>query len=262
MQRLIIILFLIIGIPIISNAASVYDDSLMNAEKEKQENIKTNKIYFLFDHPGKTMSAYEIELASILKKNTMAQKIQDKPVSYQQNNLIGAGDGGFIQVAFSGEIDVQALLETATDWREIKADLRDVSAFLDEFDRWTTVLFDEYLVENINTNLSLVNNIQTLGSQSNGNGQLKGKIRIQGKNRLSDMIHQNHAQMKGRDSYKISSSHNNEGHETYEDDDNKENILSIVYLWNMYSDTIILVSIIVASWLVITSLIKILTRNI
>lgn len=263
MLRLIISLFLVFGIPIIPNAAGIYDDSLINVDKKKLENIKADEMHFLNDNLGKAISDYDIELISILKKNALIHNLQDKPLSYQQFDLTDVVNTKFIQVASNDKIDVQALLETEMVWMKIKADLNYGNILLNTFDKWTTNLLDKYLGENINTNLVLVTNIQTIRPSND-------KLNFyENPNRLSSMVDQSYAHVKSEDySYKISSSNDNGLNNAYGSDGDaygnngdKENILSIIYLWKMYSDTIIVILVIAVLWLIVTGLLKFLTRN-
>lgn len=245
------IFFLILGMPVIPNAAGIYDNRLMNADSQKKENIKTNEMQFLNGNPIKASSDYEVELTSLLKKNIIKHKFENNLLSYNKFNSTDADSNQFIQVTPNSEIDTQALLETEMDWVEIKADLKDIATHLNSFDRSATKFLDDYLSQNINTNLVLVFNIKS-------NSQSNNELNFYEKKRLSNVIHQGGAHMKVEDdSYKLSSIYNNELNSAYQSGGEKKDILSIIYLWKMYSDTLVLVvSIIATLWLVIASLIK------
>jgi len=240
--------FLIFGIPVIPNAAGIYDDRLMNADNQKKENIKTNEMQFLSDNLVKTSSDYEVELTSLLKKNTIKHKIENNLLSHDKFYSTDADSSHFIRAAPNGEMGV---LGTEMDWVEIKADLKDVAARLNAIDRSATKFLDEYLSQNINANLVFVFNIK-------GNSQPSDELNFYEKKRLSNVVHQGDENTKVEGfSYKLSSSYNNELNGVYESGTEQKNILSIIYLWRMYSDTIVdVVSIIATLWLVIAGLIK------
>lgn len=251
-----ILFFLICGIPIISNAAGIYDNSLRNIDKkknEKLENIRANETNILNGNIDKISSEYDVELLSILKKNTMIQKIQDKAVSNQQHFSMDAGISD-IQFISNDGIDAQILLETKMVWKEIKADLNQPDIFFNKIDIWTKSFLDEYLDEHIDINY-------VLNADANIVMQPKRKLNLyKNKNMLSNMIYQNDTQYKHRNTYEVSSGYNDELNSAYGDNDDETNMLSFIYLWKKYSDVIVGVMVITILWLVITSLIKFLMR--
>jgi len=225
MLRLIfsIVLFLIFEIPIISNAAGIYDNSLKNVDKkknEKLENINANEINLLNDNRDKIASEYDIELLSILKKNTMIQKIQNKPLSYQQYYLTSAGRSGYTQFISNNGIDVLTLLETEMGWKEIKADLNYSIIIFNRIDIWAK----NFLDERIDTNYVLSTDVNSIR-------QPKRKRNLyENQNIFSSMIYQNDTHYKHQDGYKISSSYNDKLNSVYEDDNGDEqNRLSLIY---------------------------------
>ena len=255
MLRLIIILFLAFGIPIIPNAAGIYDNSLTNIDKKKLEDTKANEINYLNGSPIKTTSEYEIELMSILNKNALIRRLEDKSLTQQKSNLAATENTNLFMIAPNNEIDAQYLLVAEMDWVEIKSGLNNINKLLNAFDRWTTHFLDEYLSQNINTNLVLVNNIKQV-NMSNDN------LNFYEQKRLSRADYKNNENIKyEEDSYKTSSGYHNGSNNAYESDSDKKNILSIIYLWRKYSDTIVVLSIIASLWLAMSSFIKYLTRN-
>lgn len=257
----IIVLFLIFEIPFISNAAGIYDNNLMSAnnKKEKFENIKDNKINAVNNDIGKSTSEYDIELLSILKKNIMIQKMQDKPSSYQQYYLTDAGRNNYVQFTNSKEIDAQILLETEMVWKEIKEDLIYLNIILNKIDILAKNFLDEYLDENIDSNYVLITDINNIR-------QPKRKRNFyENQNMLSGIIYQNDINYKHQDNYKTLSSYDDDLNGAYGSDNKKngdeQNILSLIYLWEKYSDIIIAVLGAAILLLIISSLIKFLTRS-
>lgn len=252
-----ILFFLISEIPIISNAAGIYDDSLRNIDKkknEKLENIKANETNILNGNIDKIASEYDIELLSILKKNTMMQKIQDKAPSNQQHYSMDVGIND-VQFISNDGVDAQILLETKLVWKEVKADLNQSDIFFNKIDILTKSFLDEYLDEHMDI-------YYTLNTDTNSVMQPKRKHNLyKNKNMLSNMIYQNDAQYKHQNTYKTSSSYNDNLNNEYGDDNSDEtNMLSLIYLWKKYSDVIVGVLAIIILWLGIVNLIKLLMR--
>lgn len=260
-----LVLFLIFEIPIISNAAGIYDNSLMNIDNknnEKLEYIKTNKIHIFNETFEKIASKYDMELISIFKKNAMIQKIQDKPSKYQPYYSVDAGRGNYIQFINNDEIDAQTLLETEVVWQEIKTDINYLNSLLNKVDIEAKYFLDEYFDEHIDTNYVLITGINNIR-------QPKSKRNLhQSKNILAGIIYQNDTHNKHQDDKSSgynSYSDNDELNSAYGGDNKKnsdeQNIFSLIYLWEKYSDIMVGVLIIAILWLVIASLIKFLTRT-
>lgn len=239
MQRLVIILLLIFEVPIISNAAGINDDSFMNHKNKKNEeveNIKTNPMHVFNDSFDKAESEYNIELLSILKKNKIIQKIQDKPLNYQQYQLHDTGGSDFIKVILNDEIDVPILLETESVWEEIKGGLNYKNIIIDKVDAWTQDILDKYYDEKIDTNFLLVSDVNFIKQSNNKNNSYKPT------NMLSSIIYQG------------------DTHRIQKNDDN-QNILSVIYLWKKYSDFIVGALIIALLWQGIAILMKFLMKT-
>lgn len=241
-----------------SNAAGIYDNGLMNIEYKQREhfgNTKNNDVYFLNDNTVKTTSAYQIELISILKKNTIKHKLQDKS-SRKQLDSTASDSIKYNQVSFNGDIDMQVVVKSEMDWTGIKFYLKDAAIFWNEFESRTTDIIDEYIGQNLNTNLVLGSNIKESRMRGDKLNSYEKKISF-------NSIYQIDTHAKGTDvSYQIPSSFNDDlngsGWNNEQDSNGDEQkILSVIYLWRMYSDTIIiLVSVFVTLWIILKILIK------
>lgn len=253
-----IVLFLVYEMPIISHAAGIYDIRLRNVDKEKNEkfeNVNANKINLLSDNIDQISAEYDIELLSILKKNTIIQEIQDRPPSYQQHYSAGAGRSSYIQFIGNNVIDAQILLEAEMDWNEIKADLNYSIIFLNKVNMWAKNLLDEYVDEHIDTNYVLSSHINSVSQP------MRKHNLYENKGILSSMAFQKNTHYKNQDIYKIPLSYNEAVNSAYDNKNSDErNILSFIYLWEKYSDVIFGVLVIVIVWLITANLIKFITR--
>jgi hypothetical protein len=239
-------LLLFFGMPIISNAAGVYDSSLINVDKEKVENIKTEKVHILND---KTASEYDIALLAILKKHTILQKMKSN-TSNNQNYSMNADTNNFIHGVSNDEIDAQILFEAVETWKEIKNDLNYINILLNRIDIWT----QHFLYKNVDPNLIFVLGIDETVLLNNTESSSKNNKNAAYKN-------QNFIYANGSSSNKGGWNGGRNGGDGRSDFDIKENVFSLIYLWGKYSDIITGVLIIAALWLLVTSLISILVRQ-
>lgn len=248
-----IILLLIFEMPNISNAAGVYDNSLINADKKKNEGIKNidvNEINLLNHNADNIKSEYDVELRSIFEKNIIVQKIQNKPSSYKQYYPYYVGTNNYVQLINNDGIDAQLLLETMMVWKEIKADLKQSNVFFNNIEIWANNFIVEYL------------DVNYVSSADAGNMGQKNEIRnsYEGENMLSNMAYKNDAYYRSQDKHKTSLNNNYQLNNKYEGRD-ENSVLSLIYLWEEYSDIIVGMLAIVILWLFIANLIKFLTRT-
>lgn len=258
MLRLIIILSLVFGIPISTNAAGIYDNSLLNSDnkkKEKLESIYIDAIHSLNKNIDEAASEYEVELLSIQKKNKIKYSLQDKSLNYQKFYLADTGSNNLIKVIYNDDSYPLSLLKENAGWEEIKASLNYTNMFFNAVDSLINKNIDEYFGGNRNANLVLITNIQTIRSSS-------GKPNSYEKNKLFNVGYQGEGRVKGEEYAHITTSTYNDAlNSKYGRDE--ENIFSIIYLWKMYSDAIVIILLIITTlWLVIASLIKFLTQYI
>ena len=263
MLKLMIFLVLLFGVQFSSNAAAIIDNSLMAVDKKKErlELIKkTVGTDFLTDHSDEVASEYEAELMAVLKKNTIKHEVQGNQLNPKHLFFVGSGIRQFIQGKSRDEIDAQSFLETEKDWLEIKGDLKKVSIFWSALNSRVSVFFDEYLNQDINTDLFFGSNIKGSGNS--------GRESNYNKNIFSNVAYKSTKDAKvGYLSNKTPENNNDElTNVDVRDGDNKigdeGKILSIIYLWKIYSDTIVSgLSIIAILWLIIASLIKFLRWN-
>lgn len=246
-----IILLLIFEMPNISNAAGVYDNSLINADKKKNEGIKNidvNEINLLNHNADNIKSEYDVELRSIFEKNIIVQKIQNKPSSYKQYYPYYVGTNNYVQLINNDGIDAQLLLETMMVWKEIKADLKQSNVFFNNIEIWTNNFIVEYL------------DITSVWGADAGNMGQKNEIPN------SSVMYKNDVYYRSQDKYKASVNNNYESNDNFELSNRYEgygenSVLSLIYLWEEYSDIIVGMLAIVILWLFIANLIKFLTRT-
>ncbi len=263
MLKVMIFLVLFFAAQFNCNAAAILDNSLMDVDKKKEklELIKkTVGTNFLNDNSVKASSEYETELIAILKKNTLKHEVQGNRLNHKRLFFVGSGSSQFIKGESKDEIDAQSFWETDREWGEIKGDLKKVSTFWSALNRRVSIFFDEYLSQNINTDLVFGSNIK---DRSNSGGESNYN-----KNIFSNVAYKRTTDETVKYlSYKTSANNNDEPNNVdVSEGDNKISdegkILSLIYLWKIYSDTIVSVlSIIAILWLMIASLIKFLRWN-
>lgn len=247
-----IILLLIFEMPNISNAAGVYDNTLINADKKKNEgirNIDVNEINLPKHKTDNIKSEYDAELRSIFEKNTIVQKIQNKPSSYEQYYPGYASTNNFVQFIDNDGVDAQLLLETMMGWQEIKADLKQSNIYFKNIEIWANNFIVEYL------------DITSVWGADASNVWDKNEIPN------SSVMYKNDVYYRSQDKYKASVNNNYESNDDLElsnrDEGYGENsMLSLIYLWKEYSDIIVGVLVIVILWQLIANLIKFLTRTV
>jgi hypothetical protein len=198
-------------------------------------------------------------LLSILKENTIKQLIQEKPLGNIKSYVPGTSGSDFVQAISNEEIDAQALLETVVVWTEIKQDLNYINNISNTINTWTSQLFDVNMDENIDSNMVLTTNIQTITHPTDKPNLLKSI------NTLSN-IYQGDTKEKYQNNYKIPSSYDYATNNFYEKQNNTEKInsekslFSIIYLWNMYSDIIVITIGVLIVLIAISGLIKFLSK--
>lgn len=235
------------SISIVANAAGVYDSGLVRI-RDNNENIKGMKI----------ISEYDSELQNVLKKNKIIKNEQG-PVNYQ--NIYSAEDtgGGFFYFLAGDEIDAQTLYESELAWYEMKTGINSV---LNTIDIWKNNLLYEYFDEYVNTNFLLVESLQSIDYMGNNfykeqNGVVAVMHQVDAKHKRNTESSDYGGNVKEVTGYK----------DFYELNGNVKEIedigrmLSIIYLWKTYSDNIIIFLGVVGLWVVIASLIKLLTRT-
>lgn len=257
MLKLIMLLLFFLGLPIISNAASVNDSNLTSIDESKSEHTKADKVHLL---NGKTASEYEIALLSILKKNTMQQKMQPNTSNKQQNYLTNMDANNFINGVSNDEIDAQVLLETKETWAEIKDDLNYINILLNKVNTWT----EDFLYKNIDPNLifvfnvnetALLNNTESSSKNSQNTATYKNQKFAYADDGLPSNLLSNHEVRHngGQNNYRQG--------DAIDTSEIKKNVFSLIYLWEEHSDMITVVLIILVLWLLATSLISILARS-
>lgn len=264
MLKVMIFLVLLFGAQFSSNAAAILDNGMMDGDKKKErlELIKkTVGMNFLNDNSVKVASEFETELLATLKKNTIKHEIQGNQLNRKRLFFLGSGSSQFIQGESTAEIDAESFWETESDWVEMKGDLKKVSTFWNTLNSRVSVFFDEYLIQkNVNTDLVNGSNIRAI--------MYSGRKINYDKNIFSNVAYKSTTDEKVSFlSYKTLANNNDElMNADVNEGDNKigdeGKILSIIYLWKIYADTIVSVlSIIAILWLMIASLIKFLRWN-
>jgi hypothetical protein len=234
------LLLLFLWSPIISIAASVYDFN--NTNMSLVESKKTN-VAATTDNNSENVSTYKSELLSILRKNSLLKKIQDK--SSTENYLITEEKSSFIQDFASDDVDAQILMETEATWKEIKDELNYLNVFFNKIDMWA----ESFLARNIDGNLTLISAIQNTKNVSHAKFQ-DNQIQFQN-HFLSSPTNNNKSSYNGE---------SNESRNTYEKNPYEKNVFSFLYLWEKYDNYIIGIGILFALWTMVQSLIYIVNR--
>jgi hypothetical protein len=187
----------------------------------------------------------------------MIQEMQGKPSNYQQNYSAGANYVHFIN---NDERDVGILLEAEMDWNNIKSNLNYLNILFRKINIWSENFLAKYLDENEHINYVFI--------ADNNFRKPKSDCKLCKKENVFASLH--NQKNNYQDVYNVSTGNKspsyNSGLDSAYQGDNKENgeennILSLIYLWERYSDTIVGVLLILTLWVVLVSLFKFLTRT-
>lgn len=256
MNKFLLVMLFVFFAPISSNAASIYQDNLITINK-KLENTAASNLITLNNNMENT--EYDVELLSFLKKETMVQKIQGKASSYHQYSSNNIEEKSYVQFINNDEIDANILLETEMDWRNIKANLKDLNFLYKKIDNWIDSYLSTYIDEIIYINYILTDN--------NHKKQISDCDLCRKENMLANLHYKKdnyqyiYNASNGNKSSNYNSNLDNAFRSNKEENDTEHNIFSFIYLWEMYSGVIVGVLSMLALLGVIVSLFKFLTRT-
>ena len=248
MIRLVILLLFFWILPVISNAAGIYE----NVEDFPIKSQKTNAPSTSNDEK---VSVYETELVLILQKHNLLQQVQENTDTTPTHYGIEDKNSSFIETIVNNDVDARVLLETEATWKEIKNKLDYLNIFFNKIDMWA----EDFLANNIDTNLILIsdnneikhaNKVKNLRSHKN----TEKHDSLLALNKVNNRSNSSNSSNSSNFSSSSSSSSSNEKI------DYGKNTFNLLYIWEKYSDIIIGVLVVIGLWSAVRSLINITSR--
>jgi hypothetical protein len=245
MIRLVMLLLFFWIIPVISNAAGIYE----NAEDSP---MKLQKINAPSPSDDENVSVYETELVLILQKHHLIQKVQENKDTMSTQYGIEDKNSSFIEtIIFNNDVDARVLLETEATWKEIKNKVDYLNIFFNKIDMWA----EDFLANNIDTNLILISdNNEIKRAKKVKNLRNKHTEKHDSLLTLNKVNHSNSSGSSAGTGSGVSASGSKEKI------DYGKNTFNLLYIWEKYSDIIIGVLVVIGLWSVVRSLIHITSR--